>query len=531
MDPLANWSLEDNSAATGGDPLSKWSLDTEEAPKRKPLVTIPNPESADASALPDWMESLHKAIDPFRILGGPVGVAAMAIPAGPLKGPGAGPTMRAPAPATVNPSVEAGARIGVEIPRAAVDGPLSQNIAQKLSDVPIVGAPIEEASKKSMGQLSNAATNVEQGYGGLSAPQAGAGARDSITSYIGGKVKANKDKLYAQVDKLVDPAKKVPLPGTSNMVKAIEAERNAAGLGPSHAGNVVREAMGRPEGLTYAGIKTLRTNLGEMLNGNAPLAAGMSQSELKRVYGSLSDDLRNAIQTAGNPKALAAFERANRYTKYSTERSENLMRVLKANSDEGIVERITAAASSGSRADINLLSQARKASDPAAWDGVSSAVVSKLGRDPKTGDFSPSRFLTSWSKISQPAKSIMFRTTGKTNLAKALDDIAATSKAFDRLQSYANTSKTGASVATVGAITGAVTNPLLTVAAGVSGRVLAHLLAKPATAQAIATYSRAVLSNPQKIALAAKPLAVAIGHELDVDDRVQKRIFDALTGK
>ncbi len=178
------------------------------------------------------------------------------------------------------------------------------------------------------------------------------------------------------------------------------------------------------------------------------------------------------------------------------------------------------------------MQQARKASDPAAWDGVSSAVVSKLGRNPKTGEFSPDRFLTSWGKISPAAKSVMFKSTGKTNLAKSLDDIAITSKAFSRLQSYANTSKTGASIATIGAITGAVAAPFTTLAAALGGRTMAHLLAKPATAQAIATYSRAVLSRPQMAALAAKPLAIAISNELNIDDpTVISRIVRELSGK
>jgi hypothetical protein len=507
--------------------MAEWTLTgpEQQAAPRWQLTGPDKEEEEKKGPLDGW----HSAIDPVTAFGGYLGLLSMAIPAGP-GGPLATMPRMAPAvPKPVNPTAEAAQRIGVELPNVALGGPVQKNIAQKLADIPLVGAPIEAQSQKAITQIGEAATRAEQGFGGKSVPQAGADARDSITNYMQNVTKAQQEALYKNVEGYLKPGQAVPLSNTSRVVAQIQGQRMNAAQGPSSAVKMVEEAISRP-GMDYRGIKNLRTSIGEAAEPSfaKPLPAGVSQAELKQLYGALSEDLKQSVKHGG-PNATAAFEKANSYSASVAKERQNLYRIVGAKSDEAVVDRLLAAASSSSRGDYQLLQQARGAMNPAAWDGVSSAAIARLGRD-NVGNFSPDRFLTAWAKISPHGKALLFRSTGKNSLAKSLDDIAEVSKTFKELSRYTNQSKTGASIATISTVTGAIAAPLTTLTALFTGRVMAHLLAKPITARAVASYSRAALSGPQKAALAAKPLAVAIGRELNLPPDVVNRMIAELQG-
>lgn len=416
----------------------------------------------------------------------------------------------------------AGQRIGVDVPKAAAsDTTAVQQLGKVVTNIPIAGTPLRKASEKAIGKLDEAAKNVEQGYGGASVPAAGEAARDSLTEYVSGTTKARQQKLYDKVDELVDPNMTVSLPATSRMASLISGERTAGALKPSGAVGMVQDALSRPEGLTYQGIKKLRTSVGEMLDGHSPLPAETSQAELKRIYGSLTQDLGNTIKASGNQEALNAFGRANTYTRLVSDRRQNLMRVLGAKNDEGIISRLMAAAGSTSTADTKLLQQVRHSIDPETADGIASAVVSKLGRGPD-GVFSPDRFVPAWGKITPPAKSILFKSTGKGELARALDDIATVSTRFKQLQKFANPSGTGQTVTGYAELHGMFVAPLTTLSVITSGRVVSHLLARPATATATANWAKSYMAVMQTKSAAAlnayrrnaSILATTIGNEL-----------------
>jgi hypothetical protein len=183
--------------------------------------------------------------------------------------------------------------------------------------------------------------------------------------------------------------------------------------------------------LTYEGVKTLRTNVGEMLKGGI-LPEGVSGSELKRIYGALSKDLESSVAAAGGPKASEAFNRANRYYSLASDRRESLAKIIGADGNapaETVFSRIEAMAGSGSRADISKLAQARKAMGSDDWNEMASTIVTRLGRDVE-GNFSPQRFVTAYNKISDAGKTLLFRGGDKGELAAHLDDIATVASRF-----------------------------------------------------------------------------------------------------
>lgn len=436
------------------------------------------------------------------------------------------------APKAITPGQQVSAaaeRLGVDVPRAVTSDNMATQWGGKLAtNIPLAGIPLRKASENAISQLGTAAAETQQGYGSGVIPTAGASMRAGVENYVGNVTKARQNTLYGKVDALVDASKTSDLTATAKVAQTIADRRtNAAITAPSEAVKGIEDAVSRPGGLNYEGIKTLRTHIGEMMEGRSPLPANTSQSELKQIYKGLSEDLRTAAQKAGGDKAVEAFDRANKYTRLVSDRRENLMRVLNAKSDEGVFDKLVASAGSTSRADMTLLRQARKAVDPETWNELSSGVISKLGRDPNN-NFSPDRFMTQYGKLTPEAKTLLFRSTGRRDLANSLDDIAKVSERFKDLNKFANPSGSGQTAIGAAEIAGFIHAPLTTLGTIVGGTVLSHILSLPVTAASTARWTKAyelAVVKPTTLTAdsfrqASKVLAANIGREASRPDLV-----------
>jgi hypothetical protein len=389
----------------------------------------------------------------------------------------------------------------VTVPKfIASDSPSVQYTAQGARNVPVGGTPIVQATDNSIAQIGTKADEIAANYGGSSVHGSGTTARQSIVNWIGPESKAAVNTAYDAVDKVVDPRVTTELTNTRAIAQDILSRRANAGIqGDSGAVNKIAEAATRPGGLNYAGIKDLRTNLGEALNGGI-LPADMSQVEAKQLYGALSQDLTVAVSNAGGAKASALFDRANRYNALVNERREALAKIVGADGNapaEQVFDRLIGMASGSSRADVTRLAQARKAMEPTEWNDIASAVVGRLGRDVE-GNFSPARFVTDYGKLSDAGKSFLFRSGGRSSLASSLDDIATISSRWkDNYQKFGNPSGTAQnlSFAALGAgmtpvLFGHLVEPITAITTVVGSRVISSALAQPATAAAAAQFSR-----------------------------------------
>jgi hypothetical protein len=443
-----------------------------------------------------------------------------------LATPGIGLTGKAPAPSiaptkTLGPGQEVAAAADrlsqtgapVQIPRAITsDNMAVQQAGVGTANIPVAGTPLVKAAERAIDQVGTKADEVAQGFGGAS-PVAGAGetARSSIKDWITGESAKTSGDLYKKVDTLVNPDVKTPLDATRNVVAEIAAKRDAAALPSGKATDAVLEAVQRADGLTYEGVKTLRTNVGEMLK-NGILPEGVSGSEMKQIYGGLSKDLEASVSAAGGPRASAAFDRANKYYSLVSDRRESLAKIIGADGNapaETVFGRLEAMAGSTARADAAKLAQARKAIGPDDWNEVASTIVSRLGRDVE-GNFSPQRFITAYGKLSDAGKNVLFRSTGKSDLASHLDDIATVSSRFKELQKFANPSGTARNSLWAGLGGGLVAAPLTTLTTVLGGRAVAMALARPASAASIAKLAKAqqaVVVAPSATKIAAYSLA------------------------
>lgn len=389
-----------------------------------------------------------------------------------------------------NAVIDAANRLGTTIPRfAASSSPLLQRAGQVIQSSPIGSAPVKAAAAESIGGLGEAAADTA---GGATVQSGGSAARAGLKNWIGPVSKADVDARYQAVTQAMNPSTLTPLSATSSVAQQIAQTRSAAALGDSPAVNLVSDALNRPNGLTFDGIKTLRSNIGEMLDGGQ-LPAGMSQAELKQVYGSLSSDLERSAYNSGGQQGVAAFQRANQFAAGVAQRREALVGLLGGNpgqaSSEGVYAAIQRAA--GPKGNLDLLNQAKQSVLPADWDELARGTVAGMGRD-LDGNFSPARFLSDYGRIGDGAKDTLF---GQGNQVRQnLDDIQTVSRQWAKLKGYANPSGTGhtvAGVAALEAIPEAVNHPIAALAGALTGKLAGKFLATPAGSGAAANFTKA----------------------------------------
>lgn len=405
-----------------------------------------------------------------------------------------------PAPPPVPPAspsqiVETASRLDVPIPRYLVDeSRMTQGMAAGLQNIPGAGDKIAKAAEQTTKALGIAADRVREGYGTGSPAVAGSYAKDALADWMTTGSKAVADRVYNAVDDLVRPEITTELKSTLNAAQTILDRRAASKIpGKSVAVDTVLEAATTPGGLNYQGIKGLRSFVGEMTPEEL-ISQGLKASEVKQLYGALTNDLRMSVLNGGGPQALTAFNKANRIFENISSRREALQKIVGVKGDaapEAVFARLTAMAGSKSSADISRLTQARKAMGPEAWNEVAAAAVARLGRDPQ-GEFSVQRFLTAHGNLSPSGRTLLFSTTGRDNLARSLEDIAfVTRQIEDKLKQFSNPSGTARSLVSSGLVMDAIRNPIKALATQVGGRRMAEVLSEPATARAAADWAKA----------------------------------------
>lgn len=413
-------------------------------------------------------------------------------------------------------------RLGVDLPRAAASDRISiQQTGKTLTNVPIAGSPLRKASQTAINQLDDAALRVQRGYGAGDVANAGALVRQGIKDYSSNTLDDLVTQKYNVVDNLVKQDVAAPLNATKARVSSLLASREKAALpGEGAAAAIVKQAVDRPEGLTYEGVKRLRTEVGQMLKNPQMAPAGTSQDELRALYGSLSDDLKTVVQKAGGDKAVKAFEEANTFAARTIEEQKALDKIIGPQSDEGLFSSIQAMAGTNARANLQSLMRVRRSVSPETWNEISSAVISNMGRA-ADGTFSPDRFLTSYGKLSDNGKALLFRGNGNKELASALEDIAKVSTRFKQLNQYANPSGTGQAIIGGSYLPALYVDPTTLVASVATGRGLANVLAKPTSAKKLAEWAKAyekVAMEPTKanrnmLGVRAKVLALAVAND------------------
>lgn len=423
-------------------------------------------------------------------------------------------------------AVQAAANLGVNIPAiAATDSRATQMLGQGIGGT-FAGAPIPRSLQAANEDLGTVANGLAQTIGNAgNRVTAGTGLSRGLNDFVQNVSPARVSGAYNAVDALVNPAVTTDLNNTLRTVQDIVARRQAGGLpGNGGAANLVLEATTRPNGLTYQGVRDLRSNIGEMLKGGI-LPENFSGAEASRIYASLSDDLGRAAANAGGQDALRAWQVANRYARISAGRNERLAALIGNKSEEGLFNAVLSAAQTGGSENARLLNLVRSAVPAQQWDEVGSSFIAGLGRDPTTNAFSPARFLTDYSKISEAGRNALFNP----GLRRALDDMATVAtrlRGVDRLANYSRTGNVGSASAFTA---GLVTAPLTTLTTALGANAMARLMARPAAVRAITTVAQRNASSGM-IRAASVVIAKELG-QANTGPQIEAALLKAYQGQ
>jgi|GEM_PF-6587387 len=343
----------------------------------------------------------------------------------------------------------AGGRLGVDIPRAVAAEPMAQSFAAGLGSV-YFGSPIRQSVRRLMGDVENRTNAVADSYGKGGYLSAGESTKDALVSWIRGESADVTERLFSGVKRYLEKGAMAPLVNTREAVRRLNVEMaNSASKVNQRAVDLVDEAI-RRDGMNYDGLRQLRTHIGQLLDGSIIPEPGTPRPALKQIYASLTEDLRSLVYQAGGKPGLKAFERAENANVLAAQKRDRLASIVGKDGDkspEAVLGKIVNMAKEGATGDVTTLMVARKAAGAEAWNEIAAQAILKMGRNPKTNEFSPARFLTDYGKFSNNGKSILFGSTGKDSLKAQLDDIATVAKRVGDLESLANSSKTGNTMA------------------------------------------------------------------------------------
>lgn len=152
--------------------------------------------------------------------------------------------------------------------------------------------------------------------------------------------------------------------------------------------------------MSYPRLKSFRTTIGAKLQ--SPSLLGDERLALKKIYGGLSEDMKDSVALYGGTKGLQAFDKANAAFKRKTEFIENIIEpVIKAKT----VTKAYKKAISPLKEDATIAKNLMSSLKPIQQEYVRASIVRDMGLARKgtqsaEGDvFSPQKFMAEYSVL------------------------------------------------------------------------------------------------------------------------------------
>jgi len=349
---------------------------------------------------------------------------------------------------------EVGATPSVGVGTEGVTAQGIESISSKFFGGSKLRKSIEDVTEKVSARLDGIASDINPRAGDVAT--SGRVIREGILGEGGfiSRFKGKESELWGEVDRLVD-GRIVNIGNTNAALKEIVDGGAISKFLTSKKITSLKSLLDGRE-LEYSDVKELRSFIGEALSGGGDILPNTSRSQLKRIYGALSEDISVAADAAG---AAKAFARANNHTRAGHKRVDEFVeRITKKADPEDVFKLVTRGSESAST--INAIKRSLK---PDEWESVAATVIKRLGKSNDglqnaDGDvFSVGKFLTDWNKLGE-AKSAMFSGSKKLNEYRAnLDRIAKVSERMkESSRELSNASGSGIFAANAGLVGGSV---------------------------------------------------------------------------
>lgn len=250
-------------------------------------------------------------------------------------------------------------------------------------------------------------------------------------------------------------------------------------------GGVANRLFGTTEGATARGAEKTASDIYQFFNGSGRDVANRLFTPQQRQS---ALNYANTLRRGENSRQDIASVSAN--TKPSAMKAnpgpmQQLARATlgaSGKTDEALFSAIDSYAKSGSRGDVQTLSDIVRNIPEKDRGDLAGAIIRKLGYSDQAKGFSPEKFATDWAKYTPQAKSILFGNAGAHR--QALDDIATIAQRYKEVgRRFGNPSGTGQQVTGFGSIAAVFTHPFIAIPSLVGGTVFARMLSAPASAQ------------------------------------------------
>jgi hypothetical protein len=323
-------------------------------------------------------------------------------------------------------------------PKAAVtlgqvaEGGAARTIEGGLKNIPGTGSVFQRTLDKQATEMGERVEKVASKMGPPAAKEVvGAAVQRGIEQGFIPNFKAKSAELYERVYSMVPPTSPVtPTATTRLMVKQNDLMGMAGELSDDITNPKFAKILGDLDKAAEAGggtvpfevIKELRSRLGAMLSGDE-LIADINLRDVKRLYGTLTEDMGAAVQKTGGTPATQAWNRANTFVKAGHERIDKILQPLVS---KRTPEQAMSALMSGTKEGATALRSTLRSLDPASAGLVRSNVLRQLGRMPDE-TFSPELFLRKLDGLAPTAKAALF--DGEEQVGTGLLSLAKTAEA------------------------------------------------------------------------------------------------------
>lgn len=302
---------------------------------------------------------------------------------------------------------------------------------------------------------------------------------------------ARQENIISSYEKYMSPQQmqslllagqqKIPVSNLRNLMSDASIQ-DVAAVGAGDTAKVLNRIpalLDETGNVSYPRLKIFRTTLGQKLS--SPSLMGDERAALKKIYGSISEDMKAAIVANGGEKGLQAFNKANNAFARSQELLEKSINpLIEAKTPESVYS----LALSGSKQGGSNIKPIMIALNPTQKDFVRGTIVKKMGTQntglqDATGEvFSPNKFLTEWNKLSPEARKNVFTP----DQAKAIDSLNKAIASIKETSKIANKSNTVPGLTWAGLGVGVAASPITALTAAktvVGARISAELFANP----------------------------------------------------
>lgn len=432
-----------------------------------------------------------------------------------------------------------------------------------ISNLPFVGKPIENAMIESVGGAGRTAKGIADDLGDIKQPyQLGEMLQGSLGRYKGANVlnapvetlessllakiirkpsrvssfSTKQEALYENAWRQMPARFKsngsknpdlVPTQNAKVVLKNIERIQKQIGVsGGAFQGKFagMAEKLKSRGNYTIETLRHMRTEVGRMLAKGSDDNINMDRSQLKQLYGAVTEDIKGGLQriaerAAKDPqisnsdtvaafKALKSFETADKFTKTGMNRMDKLLSLTKTNRPEEAANRLIKSALDGGRGNINLLRTTRKTLRSEEWNDFLGLSIRQMGKPKPSArgiaeeaGFSVESFTTNWNKMSPEAKKTMFNGLPP-SIKQSLDDLVKVAGRLANYESYANRSNSATNIIGAAGVMGG-GNALL----GLSAGSLIKLFAVPGAYSLIVSNPKVARWMAKTAELSARPEA------------------------